>query len=807
MTKKEAAPMILPVLYLRGLVLFPKMMLHFDVGRKKSILALNAAMQNNQSIFLAPQVDIKEEDPNAEGLAPMGVVGTIKQILKQPGDGIRILVEGNYRAKITDVLQDHPYMMCDVVACEEAPARNTAKTVALARAVKEAFSEYMEMAPKMAPDIVLEVQTTDDPGYLADYITANIMMEYQDKMDILCELHPVKRLQKLLRVLAREVDILKLETELSVKVREQIDQNQREYFMREQIKAITEELGETDSPQNDAEEFKEKILSLDLPDNVREKLLKECDRLYKMPFGSHEANVVRNYLDICMELPWNVESKLNIDINRARKILDADHYGMDKVKERMLELLAVKKLAPDVKGQIICLVGPPGVGKTSIAKSVARAIGCKYVRIALGGVRDESDIRGHRRTYIGAMPGRIISAVNQAGTKNPLLLLDEIDKLGADYKGDPTSALLEVLDAEQNNTFQDHYIDLPFDLSDVLFITTANDAGMIPGPLLDRMDIIELPSYTHEEKFQIAKRHLIPKQMKKHGLTSKTVKITDDAIHEIISGYTREAGVRNLERTIASLYRKAAKKLVAGEEKKVTIGVKQLEPMLGAKRFKEEQGGKKDEIGLVNGLAWTAVGGETMPIEVAVMEGNGKIELTGNLGDVMKESAKTAISCVRTRAKGLNINPDFYKTKDIHIHVPEGAVPKDGPSAGIAMATAVVSALSETPARHEVAMTGEITLRGRVLPIGGLKEKTMAAYRYGIKTVIIPAENQPDLKEVDEVVKSNIQFVPVETLDTVLEWALAPKKEEEALPAEGQPVEAAVPPLAKKSARKNAFLS
>lgn len=804
MSKKETAPIIFPVVSLRGLVLFPKMMLHFDVGRKKSLLALNAAMQNGQSIFLAPQTDVREEEPMSDGLTTIGVVGTIKQILKQPGDGIRILVEGNYRARIVDVLQEHPFMMCELQTCIEPEPRKTAKVTALMRAVKDLFTEYEELVPKMAPDIALEIQTTDDPGYLADYITANILMEYQDKMDILCEPHPVRRLQKLLKILSREMDILKLENELSLRVKEQIDQNQREYFMREQIKAITEELGEGDSPQSEADEFREKILSLELPDNVREKLLKECDRLFKMPFGSHEANVVRNYLDICMGLPWNKTSRLSIDINKAKRILDRDHYGMDKVKERMLELLAVKKLAPDVKGQIVCLVGPPGVGKTSIAKSVARAMGCKYARIALGGVRDESDIRGHRRTYIGAMPGRIISAVNTAGTRNPLILLDEIDKLGADYKGDPTSALLEVLDGEQNNTFQDHYIDLPFDLSDVLFITTANDPSRIPGPLKDRMDVIELPSYTHEEKFQIAKRHLIPKQMKKHGLSAKTVKLADEALRQLIDGYTREAGVRNLERIIASLFRKAAKKLVAGEVKKVTVSVGQLEPLLGPQRYKEEAIHKKDEIGLVNGLAWTAVGGETMPIEVAIMEGTGKIELTGSLGDVMKESARTAISCVRTRARGLNIDPDFYKTKDIHIHVPEGAVPKDGPSAGIAMATAVVSALSQTPVNHQVAMTGEITLRGRVLPIGGLKEKTMAAYRHGIKTVIIPAENQPDLKEVDEAVKSSLQFVPVETLDMVLEWTLVPKREGTAPQEETQET---VLSVVQKDSGKSAYLS
>ena len=565
-----------------------------------------------------------------------------------------------------------------------------------------------------------------------------------------------------------------MEAEISNKVKEQIDENQREYYLREQMKAISEELGESDNPQDEAQEFKQKILELQLIPEVEEKLLKECDRLFKMPVGSHEANVVRNYLDTCLELPWNRMSNIHIDLKKAQRTLDKDHYGLSKVKDRIIELLAARKLSPEMKGQILCLVGPPGVGKTSIARSIAKAIGCQYVRVALGGVKDESDIRGHRKTYIGAMPGRIISAIKQANVRNPLILLDEIDKLGNDFRGDPTSALLEVLDAEQNSTFHDHYIDLPFDLSEVFFVTTANDYSAIPAPLLDRMDVITLSSYTHEEKFHIAKKHLIPKQMAKHGLTGQMVRFTEGAIHALIDGYTREAGVRNLERTIASVLRKCARKVVSGETKRLTIDEKKLEPLLGPKKYRKEEIGKKDEVGVVNGLAWTSVGGETMPIEVAVMEGNGKIELTGSLGDVMKESAKAAITCVRTRTEAYHIRPDFYKTCDIHIHVPEGAVPKDGPSAGIAMATAVVSALSGIPVRHEVAMTGEITLRGKVLPIGGLKEKSMAAYRNGVKTIIISQENQPDLAELDPVVTDSIRFISAETIDTVLEHALVP---------------------------------
>lgn len=762
----------LPVLALRGLVLFPGMMLHFDVGRKKSILALKEAMDLDQTIFLVSQNDITEDDPPVDGLCEVGVVAIVRQVVRQTDEGIRILVEGLYRAKLESVVQEKPVLTAQIVPATEKKAPETARTEALMRSVKETFEQYLRLVPRMPPDVIIGVQACDEAGKLADFIASNVPMHLEQKQELLYELSDYRRLDKLLVILINEIRVLGIELEITNKVQNQMDENQREYYLREQIKAITEELGEGDNPQSEAEEFRNRVLDLQLEPEVENKLLKECDRLFKMPFGSHEANVARNYLDICLELPWKKLDKINIDLNKAQRILDRDHYGLTKVKERIVDLLAVRKLAPEMKGQIICLVGPPGVGKTSIAKSVAKAIGCKYVRIALGGVRDESDIRGHRKTYIGAMPGRIMAAMKQAGTRNPLILLDEIDKLGSDFRGDPTSALLEVLDSEQNNSFHDHYIDLPFDLSEVLFITTANDYNAIPEPLRDRMDVITLSSYTHEEKFYITKKHLIPKQLKKHGMTSKMFRITDEALHTIIECYTKEAGVRTLERTIASLMRKAAKTLVNGEAVRVVVSDNKLEDMLGPKKFLHEKRNTTDQVGVVTGLAWTSVGGETMPIEAVVMEGTGKLELTGSLGDVMKESARLAVSCVRCRARQYHIDSLFYKNSDLHIHAPEGAVPKDGPSAGITMVTALVSALSNVPVRHEVAMTGEITLRGRVLPIGGLKEKSMAAYRDGIKTIIISKENMPDLAELDPAVKKNIEFIPVETIDEVLKNAL-----------------------------------
>ena len=765
----------MPVLALRGLVIFPEMMLQFDVGRKKSVAALKAAMEQKQLIFLVAQKDLSVDDPGEDDLFRVGVVTRIKQVLQHSEDGVRIYVEGLNRAYMTRLTRNDPYLVAELDNIVEEPAPETARSEALIRIAQNLFEEYIRNYRHVPPDIIMRVIQEKDCGRLADFIASNIPLDYDLKQEVLEELPPVRRLKRLTEILQEEIKILSIEAELNEKTREQMDENQRNYYLREQMRVISEELGEEDNPQQEADEFRTRILALKLPVLQEKKLMKGCDRLIKMPFGSHEATVIRGYLETCLELPWNTLSKEHIDIAKARRVLDRDHYGLDKVKERILETLAVRKLTTEATGQIICLVGPPGVGKTSIAKSIAKAVGRKYVRVSLGGVRDDSDIVGHRKTYIGAMPGRIIAAIKQAGTRNPLILLDEIDKLGKDLRGDPASALLEVLDSEQNSSFHDHYLDMPFDLSQVLFLTTANDASTIPGPLYDRMDVIELPSYTHEEKFHIASKHLVPKQIKKHGLDPKLDKITPSAIRELIDGYTREAGVRTLERTIASLCRKMAKEVVSytGEEPlKISITPDKLEGYLGPRKFKKDVLDKKDEVGLVNGLAWTSVGGEMLPIEVAVMEGSGKIELTGSLGDVMKESARTAISCIRCRVKELGIEPDFYQKKDIHIHCPEGAIPKDGPSAGIAMATAIASALSGIPVNHSVAMTGEITLRGRVLAIGGLREKTMAAYRSGIKTVLFPAENLPDLAEVDEAVEKAVTFLPMEKVEQVLEAAL-----------------------------------
>lgn len=770
--KISKSNIVIPVISLRGLVLFPNMVLHFDIGRKKSILALNEAMSNDQTVFFVTQKDIKDDDPNGGQLYTMGVVAKIRQVLRQPGNVVRVLVEGKYRARINNMLSEEPFLMAEVEQLEQNTIKYSLRSDALVRKTKELFEDYLKVSSQMPPDLVMGVRSCSDPGELADYIASNIVLEFQDKQIILSETNPIKRIDKLMILLSNELGILSLEEEINLKLKERIDKGQREYYLREQIKVISEELGDGDNPQIEAEELKNRIKSLNLNDDVLKPLLKECDRLFKMPYGSHEANVIRGYIDTCLELPWNKKSKENIDLEKSKKALDKDHYGLDKVKDRILEFLAVRKLAPNIKGQIICLVGPPGVGKTSIAKSIAKSIGRKYVRVALGGVKDESDIRGHRRTYIGAMPGRIINSIKTAGTKNPLMLLDEIDKVSKDFHGDPTAALLEVLDAEQNNTFFDHFIDLPFDLSDVFFITTANDYSSIPAPLIDRMEVISLSSYTHEEKFNIARKHLFPKQLKVHGLNGNMVRITDKALHEVVSGYTRESGVRNLERTIASLIRKSAKILASGKKSRVIIDVCDIESMLGPKKYKDNLINRKNEIGVTTGLAWTSVGGETMPIEVALMRGTGKIELTGSLGDVMKESARIAISYIRSHCDELNVNPDFYKIYDIHIHAPEGAIPKDGPSAGVTMVTSMVSALLNMPVKRDVAMTGEITLRGKVLPIGGLKEKTMAAYRAGVKTVIIPKDNYSDLSEIDPTVKKSLEFILADNLDVVLKNAL-----------------------------------
>ena len=763
----------LPVLPLRGMVVFPKAVIHFDVGRKQSIAAINKAMREDQLIFLAAQKDPVVNDPKLIDLYSIGVVAKIVQVLKQPDDVTRVVLEGKYRAKAVSPVFDPKHMLAEVAPVAEQKMPLTAADIALIRSVKNQFEKYLEVTPKMPPDIIFKVALCKYPGELADYIASTMYLDYQTKQSILEIFDPFERLNTVLDVLVDETYISKLEREIEIKAKSRIDESQQLYFLREQKRAIEEQLGEDDDPSADAEDYADQIEKLELEEKTTETLMKECRKLMKMPFGSQEASVIRTYLDTVLELPWHTATEDKIVLSKIRRELDKSHFGLEKIKDRIIEQLAVRKLSDKQKGQVLCFVGPPGVGKTSIAQSIAKAIGRNSQRIALGGVKDEAEIRGHRRTYLGSMPGRIMAAVQNAGSNNPLLILDEIDKLASDYKGDPTSALLEVLDTEQNNKFVDHYIDVPFDLSDVMFITTANDLGMIPAPLRDRMEIIELNSYTREEKFHIAKKHLIPKQLDLCGFSSKEIKFTQKAIYALIDYYTRESGVRTLEREIASLLRKCAVKKLDGEAETFKIDEKMVEELLGKKKYLPDQLSKKDEVGVVNGLAWTSVGGELLPIEVAVMDGTGKIVLTGSLGDVMQESAKAAITCIRSHAKLLGIDSDFYKTKDIHIHAPEGAVPKDGPSAGITMATAIYSALADKPVRHDVAMTGEITLRGKVLAIGGLKEKSMAAYKYGIDTVFIPKQNERDISEFDTAVREKVHFIPVENFTDVIAGATA----------------------------------
>ena len=772
MANRENRLSTLPMLVLRGLVCFPETVIHFDVGRLKSVAALNTAMERDQRIFLVAQKDVTQDDPTPNDLHRMGVVGRVRQIVKLPHDNFRIIVDGEYRATAVEILQTEPYFMVVAQERQDKPVSPALLEDALIRECRQQFERYSELVPKMAPDVMFGVAAADDAGHLADFVASNLNMPVEEKQRVLNIQSVTSRMETLLRILDKECQILELEKKIEEKVQEQMDENQKEYYLREQIRAISEELGEGDDPLEESGEYAKAIKALDLSEEVRNQLHKESRKLGKMPPGSHEATVVRTYLDTCLALPWNVTTKDNLDLSRARRILDRDHDGLDKVKERIVEALAVRQLSSEMKGQVLCLVGPPGVGKTSIARSIAEAMGRKYARVSLGGVRDEPEIRGHRRTYVGAMPGRILSAIKQAGTRNPLILLDEIDKMGNDFRGDPASAMLEVLDTEQNASFRDHYIDLPFDLSEVMFVTTANDASSIPAPLYDRMDVIHLSSYTAEEKKRIARRHLLKKQLKKHGLTAKQLKLSDSGLSAIIECYTSEAGVRTLERQLATLCRKTATAVVEGKETAVSITATNLEEYLGPVKYKPDHKNHRDEVGVVNGLAWTAVGGATMPIEVAVLEGTGKIELTGNLGDVMKESAKTAISYVRSRADDWHIDADFYKNKDIHIHVPEGAVPKDGPSAGVTMATAIVSALTGIPVKGDVAMTGEISLRGRVMPIGGLREKAMAAYTHRLTTVIIPEDNNADLSEVDQAVKDHTRFITARNLDTVIGNAL-----------------------------------
>ncbi len=766
----------IPVIMLRGVVVFPGSVLHFDVARSRSVTALNEAMNNGQLVFITAQKQPLDNDPRPDELFKTGVFAKIMQMTTISDSYLRVVIKGFSRAKAIKFRDMETYYSADIRILESKPVKSPLRSEALINMAVDAMEEYASLNPRLPQDILFSVKNLQEPGRVADFVADNVLRDYKSKQIVLEALDEEDRMLKVLTLLAHDVNIIEIETELNEKTKENIDNNQKEYYLRERMRAIQDELGESDGNDDELLDYLFRIDELRTTDENKEKLRKEVGKLEKMLSNSAEANVIRNYIDTCLELPWGIYTKEKSDIVKIRKSLDKNHYGLKKVKENIIEALAVRKLNPEINGQIICLAGPPGVGKTSIASSVAKAIGRKYYRVALGGIHDEAEIRGHRRTYIGAMMGRIMYAVNQAGSANPLILLDEVDKLVGDYHGDPTSALLEVLDGEQNSTFFDHYIDMPFDLSKVMFITTANDYTAIPAPLLDRMDIIHVDSYTREEKFQIAKQHLIPKQLKKHGLTSRNFKITDETVYDLIDSYTREAGVRNLERCISKLMNKAAVRIVSDEVKKVSITPDNIEEELGSRKYKQDRMNKENEVGLATGLAWTSVGGETLPIEVAAMDGSGKIELTGSLGDVMKESAHAALTCVRTMADELELDADFYKKKDLHIHIPEGAVPKDGPSAGITMATAITSALTGIPIRNDLAMTGEITIRGRVLPIGGLKEKTMAAYRLGIKTVIIPRDNRSDLDEIDEVVKNSIEFVFADNIKTVLDTALVRPK-------------------------------
>ena len=770
----------IPVIALRGLTVFPDLTLSFDVEREISIYALDSAMESDRMAFLVTQREIATMAPTEEDLYTVGTICRILQTIKTSETSVRVLVEGKQRARLHRLWQTRPFLQANVELLEEDfPGRMTARTEALIRQTYVLFGEYKDLVSNLNDEFVSAVLDCRDPGQLADFITQNINLRHTDRQRILEELHPVKRLRIMNDILAHEVEVISLEVDLEHKVRSRVAQVQKDMILREQLKVLQHELG--DDGDEEIAEYTDKIEKLKLPEEIHKKLMKEVDRLAKQPYGSAEASVIRNYLDVCLEMPWHKTTRDRADVEKARAILDREHFGLDKVKERILEFIAVRQINPDAKGKILCLVGPPGVGKTSIAISVAKAMNRKLARLSLGGVRDEADIRGHRKTYIGAMPGRIIDALIRSGSMNPLLVLDEIDKLASDMRGDPASALLEVLDSEQNYAFRDHFLEIPVDLSHIMFITTANTLDTIPRPLLDRMEVIELSSYTDEEKLEIAKRHLLPKQLKEHGLKRTQLHVSDGAIRRTIADYTRESGVRVLERLLGKLCRKSAMQLVTSDVKRVNITEKNLPDYLGTVRYTPSVHITHDEIGIVNGLAWTEVGGEILEVEVNVMEGSGKLELTGNLGTVMQESAKAALSCLRSRTESLHLDRDFYKTRDIHIHFPEAATPKDGPSAGVAITTAMLSALTNRKVRGDVAMTGEVTLRGRVLPIGGLKEKTMAALRNGIKTVIIPKENEKDLAEIDQTVRKALHFIPAETVDAVFAAALVPESTSDAV--------------------------
>ena len=763
----------LPVIAMRGLTVFPRMNASFDIERAISVRALERAMENGEEIFLVTQRELTVELPEEKDLYEIGTVARVTQILRVSERVLRVMMEGSCRARLRRLWQREPFLQAQAELIEEpALPRRGKRTEAMLRQTYANFTEYAELTQKLPNEVYAAILGTNDPGYLADFIAQQINLRYQDKQEILDELRPLPRLQRMNEILRREIEVTAMEQDIESKVRSRVGRIQKDFVLREQIKVLQNEIGEG-GEEEELDEYRAKIAAAKLPEETEKKLLKDVDKLAKQPFGSAEASVLRNYLDTCMEMPWGVETKERASVDAARKILDRDHYGLEKVKERILEFIAVRQLNPDARGQILCLAGPPGVGKTSIALSIARAMNRRVARISLGGVRDEADIRGHRKTYIGAMPGRIIEAIARSGSMNPLLVLDEVDKMASDVRGDPASALLEVLDSEQNYAFRDHYLEIPVDLSRVMFIMTANHIDTIPRPLLDRMELIELPSYTDEEKLHIAQQYLLPRERKASGLTASSLRVEEGALRAAIARYTRESGVRSLERQIARMCRKAAMQIAGGSAKRVIVTEENIAAFLGTPRVTQEKIPEKDLVGVVNGLAWTEVGGEILPVEVGVMDGSGKVELTGNLGDVMQESCRAALSCLRQRAQALGIAPDFYKTKDIHIHFPEGAVPKDGPSAGIAIASAVLSALTNCPVRRDVAMTGEITLRGRVLPIGGLREKTMGALRAGVHTVILPKDNEKDLADIDPNVREKLRFVPVESVDAVFAEALA----------------------------------
>jgi ATP-dependent Lon protease len=767
----------IPLIPLRGITIFPYMVMHFDVGREKSILALEEAMLNNSEIFLVSQKDAKIEEPEADDIYSIGTVCTIKQILKLPGDTARVLVEGLHRGRVNNFIQFDPFLKAEVEILGASECKDDKKCEALIRTVRKAFDEYIKLSGNMPTEILLSLDDLESADRMADVISSFLMLKSETKQELLELYEADKRLEKLLVIINNEVDILSLERKIGVKVKNKIDKSQREYFLREQLKAIQEELGEDDEDKKEINKYKTKINKAKLPKQVKEKALYELDRLKNSGAYSAEGGVIRTYLDWILELPWNHETKDNLDIKNARSVLEKEHYGLEDVKDRIIEYLAVRKMSNSLKAPILCLVGPPGVGKTSIARSIANALSRNFVRMSLGGVRDEAEIRGHRKTYVGAIPGRVIYGMKQAKSKNPLFLLDEIDKMANDFRGDPADALLEVLDAEQNSTFRDHYLELEYDLSKVMFVTTANSLETIPRPLLDRMEIIEVSGYTYEEKFHIAKDHLIPKQLREHNIDEAKLSFAESSVYNIIENYTRESGVRNLERKLAGVIRKAIAEMVEKDKDKINITTNHVKKYLGPSIYTYDKVDKEDKIGVVMGMAWTGYGGDTLPVEVSIMSGNGKLELTGQLGDVMKESARAGYSFVRANAEKYNIDKEFYKNTDIHIHVPEGAVPKDGPSAGVTMITAMVSALSSKKVKHNVAMTGEITLTGRVLAIGGLKEKCLAAYRAGIDTVIIPKENEKDINKIPKTIKSKLNFILADEINVVLENALINKEQ------------------------------